>query len=273
MKKSKKPHPYVPRINDGGNYCGHDKENPRLNIPDLASNLPRIITMFCERLDSYYYRPKFTLPLLESANGSKKQHNSCAREGVIRFLKVIVAHTEISSLRVGYYSSDGFCNYTVAWLAERAGISYKRACRYIRLLKKIGYLTLTNVCEKLDDGTYKGTAAVKAVSPYLWYVLGMESFLKHQRKKKSERIKSGGIKTDRYSKSRTQQLKDKDQVRAVLVQAKNVLSPTAVVNKLKKNQKSNEANNRSIAEKIYQLTQQYPNASSAWLLEEARKLE
>ena len=94
-------HPYVPRVNTGGNYCGHDPKAPKLSLktpfvkptdpahleqknrnwaydesnPKPKSTLkvlPLILCDLLERLEQYYRRPNYFLPSLNQANETRK---------------------------------------------------------------------------------------------------------------------------------------------------------------------------------------------------------
>ena len=88
---------YVPRVNLGGNFCGHDPSDPILNtlnpVKTGKGGLPRVLSLCMERMDSYYARPSKVLPTLNAANGSQRQQRSERREACIRLLKALLKNS------------------------------------------------------------------------------------------------------------------------------------------------------------------------------------
>jgi len=75
---------YVPRVNTGGNFCGHSPDSPRLELP-VASTLkarPRVLARLQEEIRQYYRSPS-RLPSLNAANKSKRQQRSERREACL----------------------------------------------------------------------------------------------------------------------------------------------------------------------------------------------
>lgn len=189
----REPMAYVPRVNQGGNFCGHDPQKPLLNtlnpIKIGKGGLPRVLTLCMERLDGYYERPSKVLPTLNAANGSTRQQRSERREACIRLLKALLKKLELASLRVGTPTAEGFMNYTVDYVARDTAMTLKRVERALADLKKAGLITVAQQRELKEDGTWKGMAAVKAISKHLFGALGLTKMLMLERGKAAKRLK------------------------------------------------------------------------------------
>lgn len=186
-------HAYIPRINIGGNFCGHNPLNPAFTLAKPAKKgkggLPRVLTLCMERLTNYYYRPRKVLPSLDLANGSQRQQRSERREACICLLAALLKRTDVTSLRVGIPTQDGFMNYTVDYIAKDTGMTLKRVERALSDLKAAGLLTVSQPRQLLPDGSWKGLAAVKAISKHLFGIFGLGNMLKKERDKASKRQK------------------------------------------------------------------------------------
>jgi hypothetical protein len=180
---------YVPRVNEGGNFCGHDPAAPRLNLEKPASErLPLVLRRLMERMPDFYITPS-KIPTLNAANNSARQLRSESRESCLLVLASIVKFTDLASLRVGIPTAEGFAGLTIATLANHAGVGLRRAERAVAKLKAAGLLTVASIAEKQADGSFLGVAAVKAVSKHLFGVFGLLEMLKHERDKASRRVK------------------------------------------------------------------------------------
>lgn len=207
-------HPYSHRINQGGNYCGHDPHRPRLTLtspikhaldPQFKSlranawahdgantpkgGLPLIITGLIERLTQYYSRPRAVLPSLDKANNSDRQQRSERREACIVAMAAILKYTDVVSLRVGIPTAKGFVNLTFEQLLKHTHLGAKRFERAITDLKNAGLLTVAQPRELLSDGSWIGLAAVKAVNKKLFEAFGLAEKLKTERDKAAKRLK------------------------------------------------------------------------------------
>lgn len=185
-------HSYVPRINIGGNFCGHDPLAPKLKLDNPAKKgaggQPRVITLLMERMTQYYFNPA-KIPSLNLANGSDRQMRSERREACIVVLAALLKNMDLSSLRVGQPTKNGFLNYTFDWLAAHTGLPLWRVDRSVRDLKQAGLLTISQPRQLKEDGTWKGLAAVKAISKHLFGVFGLHKMLQIEQKKAVTRLK------------------------------------------------------------------------------------
>jgi len=187
------PKKFKKRINHGGNYCGHDPDDPVLTLAKPAligkGGIPRILTLCMERLDAYFIRPKRLIPSLNFANGSTRKQRSERRESCILLLKALLKRTDLVSLRVGTPAADGFLNYTLDYIALDTGMVLRRVERAMKDLKFAGIVTVSQPREQKADGSWKGLAAVKAISKDLFGLLGLAEMLKKERGKASKRLK------------------------------------------------------------------------------------
>lgn len=184
---------YTARINQGGNFCGHNPEKPRLTLASPArrgkGGHPRVLTLLMERITAYYGAPRRLLPSLDLANGSQRQMRSERREACICVIAAIIKNTDLSSLRVGIPTPDGFLNFTFSWIAGQCGLPLARVERAVRDLKAAGMITVAQPRQLQADGTWRGLAAVKAVSKHLFAAFGLKSMLEIEMKKASKRLK------------------------------------------------------------------------------------
>lgn len=214
-------HAYVPRVNEGGNFCGHNPGKPALDLAKPAANRqPLIIRRLQERIPDFYWSPE-KLPSLNAANRSARVLRSERREGCLRILSAILKFTDVASLRVGVPSAQGFMGVTISLLAKHAGMTLRRAERAVANLKTAGLLTVSPVAEKQDDGSYLGVAAVKAVSKHLWGCFGLLDMLKHEREKASKRARKVQRKTANVvSRAKSRAALTLDAIRTTLPRAR-----------------------------------------------------
>lgn len=181
--------PYVHRTNPGGNFCGHDPQKPKLElvVPTTLKNRPLILQRLQERVRQYFLNPAY-LPSLNAANRSKRQQRSERREACILILCSILEFTDLASLRCGVPSANGFQSLTLDYLAKFTGMGMRRVERAIADLKHANILTVVQPRQRLEDGTYRGLAAVKAVNSLLFGAFGLIKWLKHERQRASARL-------------------------------------------------------------------------------------
>ena len=184
---------YVPRANLGGNFCGHDPRNPRFTLTRPAKTgkggIPRVLTLCAERLQDYYHRPRQVIPSLDLVNGSARQQRSERREACVLLLTALLKYTDLASLRVGIPTPDGFLNLTVDYIAQQTGMTLRRAERALADLRTSGLVTIAQARKPLPDGSWKGLAAIKAISRHLFTIFSLGRILKKERTKASKRLK------------------------------------------------------------------------------------
>lgn len=211
-------HPYVPRTNDGGNYCGHYPWAPQLSLktpiyspldPELVEfrkkaketdwardtptppplkATPLLICKVIERLPQYFKSPE-RIPRLNSANKSKRQQRSERREACIVVMAAILRYTDLVSLRVGIPTKKGFTSLSYHSLRKNTHLGEKRFQRAMIDLKAAGLITVSQPRELLESGKWIGLSAVKAVSKDIFELFGLLEWLKKERDKATERLK------------------------------------------------------------------------------------
>lgn len=173
-----------------GNNCGHSPENPRWFSPPKQHSRPAILTKALQKIRSYYHNPTSILPSLNFANGSDRQQRSERRESCLIILACLLHYLDLATLRVGIPQADGsFQGITMAFIIEKCGINLRRAERAIADLVAAGLITVHPYCEKLDDGTYKGFAAIRTLDLRFFTLFGLDKWLKHERRNAAERQK------------------------------------------------------------------------------------
>ncbi len=183
-------HCYTPRTNFASNFCRHNTLKPDLNLISPVKTgkggIPRILTLCIERLEDYYYRPDKILSL-NIANGSQRQQRSERRESCIRLLKALLKRVDLTTLKVGIPTGQGFMNYTLDYIVKDTGMCLRRAERALRDLKAAGIVTVSQQRQKSPDGSWLGLAAIKAVSRHLFGAFGLARMLRKERDKASKR--------------------------------------------------------------------------------------
>lgn len=193
--------PYTPRVNAGGNFCGHNPLAPKLTLP-VSSTLkqrPRVLQKLQQEMQQYFSNPA-RLPSLNAANRSSRQQRSERREACLLALAAILEFTDLSSLRCGIPSAQGFVSLTIDYLAKLTGMGLRRMERAVADLKTANAVTFSQPRQMREDGSFKGLAAIKAVNKQLFTAFGLAEWLKHERNRASVRLrkkakKAGGTLT------------------------------------------------------------------------------
>lgn len=184
--------PYIHRINAGGNFCGHQPDNPRIALMEPIKQgkggIPGVLLELMRRCVDYYVSP-WKIPSLNLANGSDRQQRSERREACLSLLWAILKFTDLVTLKVGVPTPDGgFLNLTVRYLARQTGLKQRRVERALADLQQAGLISVHPRCEKRPDGSYKGHAAIKAVSKLLFSIFGLQFRLGFERKRAAKRL-------------------------------------------------------------------------------------
>jgi len=179
-----------------GNRCGHDPKNPKiLDIP-IPENRPKFTQEAARKLQSHVEKLGL-LPVLNfHADGRKVR--SERRDGIGMLLVALVLRMDLATGRVGFPTEHGFFNYTLDHLATWAGLGERRAARIVAALKDAGYLAVSQIRERLKDGSYRSFSAIKIVSTTLFDALGLRGWLDKERAKARERLR---IKQKAYEKA------------------------------------------------------------------------
>jgi len=104
-------------------------------------------------------------------------------------LVALVLRMDLATGRVGFPTENGFFNYTMDHLATWAGLGERRVARIVATLKDAGYLTVSQIRERLKDGSYRSFSAIKIVSATLFDALGLRGWLDKERAKARERLR------------------------------------------------------------------------------------
>ncbi|MNM40938.1 hypothetical protein D3C81_517470 [compost metagenome] len=182
---------YVPRINQGGNFCGHEPDAPKLDLvkSSTGKRRPGILCELQTRMKAYFSRPMM-IPSLRAANCSAtgRQQRSERREACLQLLAAIIEFTDLASLRCGVPTPTGFVSLTLEYLVSFTGLHPRRAERAMADLKRAGILTVSQARQLQEDGSWRGLAAVKAVNKLLFTVFGLARRLTHERDRAAKRL-------------------------------------------------------------------------------------
>lgn len=222
IEKSRYSHAYVPRINHGGNYCGHYREKPRLKLDEPIKKgkgqRPSILFESQERIQAYFSRPSM-IPGLRYSDGRIKTQYSARREACILILSAILKRTDLVSLRVGIPTVDGFMPFDQKYLAKEAGLGIRRATRAIRDLKLTDLISVTRRYETLPSGEKKPITAVRCVKKVFFELLGLGERLEYERQKASQRLreqhKKDELKATKKNVTRTEKARYGNYIRTV----------------------------------------------------------
>ena len=203
-------------LNPSGNWCGHDPNAPKFFEPNTKhANRPDIIQWATANLQRFYNKPTKWLKSLHSSRESARQQRTEGRERDADVLGVLLHYTELASLRVGVPLDDGkFISLDMKFIAKKLGWrsdaddkndleriacgveplnrGVKRVWRSITALKRAGYLTVHQRCEKNLEGEkpYKGLPAVRCIQPKLFWDLGIGGTkLRAKREQAAKRLK------------------------------------------------------------------------------------
>jgi len=199
------------RVNEGGNYCGHVPQCPDFSIRKPVrvgtGGHPRILSKLMERVTEYYVSPRLKIPSLDQANDSVRKQRTERRESCLRLLIAIIKHTDLASMRIGQPTREGFVSYDMKYLSREARLGYRRAERAMRDLILAGLISAgKQPRQRMEDGSYKGLAKPRTVSPLLFGLFGLAEWLKFERKKKSKRLEetARSLSTHKKKVTRTQ---------------------------------------------------------------------
>jgi hypothetical protein len=195
------PHPSSLRVNTGGNFCGHDPQNPAFLdlIPKHKGkgSMPRVLSKLCESVSKLYddpdLLPSFSRSLLRLRRMRTEQRDAC-----MSLLMVILNNTDLRTLRIGNpRHHSGFLSYTVAYLSKKAGLDIRRGQRAMRCLVDAGIVTVYQQRSMSENGKYRSQAALKSINRAIFRVFGLERMYQHyldyveKKDKKDSRKKQG----------------------------------------------------------------------------------
>ena len=211
-----------------GNRCGHVPGAPRfdlLNLPaDANPARPVLIARAIAKLQAYYGSPREARwdPLsqgerhhrleraLEAAGGPAtpegqklaarlarwRQQRSERREAVVAVLMLLLAYTDIETLTVAIPAGGGWLGLSVAWIAERTGLSASRVKRALATLNRAGLLTSSGAGRRFDARRRRwvgaGWGPVRRLSFDLIRRLGLEvAWNGARRRRRKDRVQRG----------------------------------------------------------------------------------
>lgn len=183
-----------------GNRCGHDPLSPRwFEPPPDHGDRPPIIRKWIDRVKGFYHDPG-KIPSLANVlfdrrqasdpDGDHKprQMRSERREACCSLLGAIAHYCDLPSLCLSVPQPDGtLLPIRMETLAERAGLSLRRAERAMRDIVDSGLLAIHRRCEQLADGSYIGRAAIRVIAPAFFGLFGLEGRLDHDRRRISQK--------------------------------------------------------------------------------------
>ena len=159
-----------------GNRCGHDPANPRwFEPPAEHGERPSIITRWIERAKDFYHDPGKIPSLAGALLGRKRaadpagdhkprQMRSERREACCDLLGSIAHYCDLPSLCLSVPQPDAsLLPLKFETIAERAGLSLRRAERAMRDIVDAGLISIYPRCEIQEDGNYLGRAAIRVV--------------------------------------------------------------------------------------------------------------
>ena len=214
----------LPRINQGGNFCGHDPCAPTYKaiIKRLSSEAshPLLRTAIIS-IGKYYQDPgmlKSIDKILASGDNRKKRRDgkhrktrSERRDAIAMVTAYFLSQLNLMKLQVGtvpYSDFNGLLAETYEQIAGKLAMSQIRVKRACQHLKNAGYITISPRRIKQPDGSYKSLGAIIRVQDCIFGLLGiskewLERARQHQYQKwKKERNR-------RFQKAVTKQTEKK----------------------------------------------------------------
>ena len=212
-----------------GNNCGHTPDKPRWFDAPEKHTRPHIIKKLIYSIQDYYKEPAALIPSLNLANGSDRQQRSERREACISVLGCLVHYLDLATLRVGIPHADqSFQGIKMTFIAERCDLTLRRTERAVADLVASGLLTVHSLCEKLEDATYKGYAAIRTINRKLFSVFGLGGRLKYERDKAAARVRKKERKSLNSAKAKIEIMID-----ASINQTKEGSTPLEELRKIK----------------------------------------
>ena len=211
-----------------GNRCGHVPGAPRfdlLNLPaDANPARPVLIARAIAKLQAYYGSPREARwdPLSQgerhhrlerqiaaaggpaTPEGQKlaarlarwRQQRSERREAVVAVLMLLLAYTDIETLTVAIPRGGDWLGLSIAWIAERTGLSASRVKRALATLNRAGLLTSSGAGRRFDARRRRwvgaGWGPVRRLSFDLIRRLGLEvAWNGARRRRRKDRVQRG----------------------------------------------------------------------------------
>ena len=199
---------YTPRVNRGGNYCGHDPHAPK--FPQvinrlLEANLHPLQKVAINNLKNYYRSPSILEKLGRiKANGELRSRR---KDGGFRKVRTdqadmnimvmafLIGKVNLMKLQVGvvpYHDPDGLYGPTETQIASALNESVVRVRRALAHWKNAGYLTITQRRRPRQDGEgWESLSPVFCVKETVFVLVGVsKKWLRRTRDWKSKAWKS-----------------------------------------------------------------------------------
>ncbi len=208
-----------------GNRCGHCPSAPRFNLlklPEDANHArPALIGQAVAQLKAYYDAPREARwdelsqgerhrrleRAIAAAGGPDteegrplaarlarwRQQRSERREAVTTVLMLLLAYTDIDTLTVAVPSGGGWLGLSIAWIAERTGLSPSRVKRALATLNRAGLLASTGAGRRFDSRRRRwigaGWGPVRRLSFQCVRMIGLEvAWQQEQRRRRKARV-------------------------------------------------------------------------------------
>ena len=154
----------------------------------LTQGRPKILERLAERSLQYYDAPERTLPTLNGVNDSPRRQRSERREACLSVLALLIAYTDLKTLRIGIPTSKGsMAGLSLTWMALRLGLGQRRVERALRDLVCSGLVDSRQRSHRKRNGHYQGAASFRALSPHLFTLLGLGKWQVHEQKRAQKR--------------------------------------------------------------------------------------
>ena len=188
------------RVNIGGGYCGHDNDNPTIELArrvNITKSYPKLITRAMSRMEKYYSRPSLFPSLMycqphkkrKTKRGVSRRQYSQRRYACVVVLAALLKRMDIKTLKILVSDSDGnFYDCKVSVLVNDTGLHPRRVERALADIKDAGLVkVLARPVEKDEQGKFTAMPAVRSFNESFFGVLGMHSWLKKEQANKKEK--------------------------------------------------------------------------------------
>jgi DNA-binding transcriptional ArsR family regulator len=154
----------------------------------LLAGRPKILERLAQRSLEYYAAPQQTIPSLNGVNGSLRRQRSERREACLRVLGLLIAYTDLKTLRIGIPRPNGsLYGLSIDWIAERVELGQRRVERALSDLTKSGLVVSRQRSHRSSRGRYSGLTSIRLLSPHLFALLGLGKWLVHEQKRAIKR--------------------------------------------------------------------------------------
>lgn len=217
--EGRKQRKYTPRVNHGGNFCGHDPAKPRFvstvnpyedegwtgEMRDSFGHKRKHSFFYnaTEILQEAYFYPKTapSLTYLEKDDGVERRlHRTEARSNDINLMTVLTHHVELASInwekgfaRVGVPTEQGLMYYDTKYYMEKTGLSASQLKHAFSRLAKKGHVKRQRRWVERDKGKFKALTTMTTISLDFYRELGLLDQLKDAAKYAYENLKETAI--------------------------------------------------------------------------------